>query len=117
MSRTPDGRRAAVVITAFVLLIAVGAAVVVWYSTSYLERAGGLREVEARSLCEDEVRWSTGVDLEDHVATGAARVDPEADQWIVDGQVSGDGFRCLVSGEKVSVEMLPWAGSQSLPST
>lgn len=60
MNRTPDRRVLTVVIALLVALIAVGAAVVWWYGQSYLERAGGLRESEARTHCGDEVRWETG---------------------------------------------------------
>lgn len=122
MNRTPDRRVLTVVIALLVALIAVGAAVVWWYGQSYLERAGGLRESEARTHCGDEVRWETGYGKDAELDLWGARVDQDGDRWIIDGQVfaehldgvevthgartDGEQFRCVVSADRVVVEMV-----------
>lgn len=106
MSRPSDLRLIVALIAAVAVVLAVGTAVVIWYGSSYLERAGGLREVEARSLCEEEIRWDTGIGQDTPVDTVGAYADQDADRWIVEaeGEREGERFRCLVSGDQVTVD-------------
>ena len=120
MRRRPDTRVVTVVL--LVALVALGAVVVWWYSQSYLERAGGLRESEARTLCGDEVRWETGFGRDAELDLWGASHDRAGDRWVIDGQVfaehqegvevthgartDGEQFRCLVSTDRVVVEMV-----------
>ena len=120
MSRRSDAR----VLTAVLLvaLVALGTVVVWGYSRSYLERAGGLRESEARTLCGDEVRWETGYGRDAELDLWGARNDGDGERWVIDGQVfaehlegvevtrgtrtDGEQFRCLVTADRVVVEMV-----------
>jgi hypothetical protein len=120
MRRRPDLRVLTVLL--LVALVALGAVVVWWYGQGYLERAGGLRESEARTHCREEVRWETGYGRDAELDLWGARHDREGDRWIIDGQVfaehlegvevthgartDGEQFRCLVSTDRVVVEMV-----------
>ncbi|MDN5719337.1 MAG: hypothetical protein ACTH2Y_03890 [Corynebacterium sp.] len=122
MPGTPDRRVVLTAVTVIALVAVVGVVALWWFLQSYQTLAGGLGESGAREHCGEEVRWETGFGQDAELDLWDARPDTDADRWVVDGQVfsehvegvevthgardDGMQFRCLVSEDRVTVEML-----------